>query len=202
MKWGDVLRIKAEFPVNLWPNAAQAYHRWVRASLAANKPYDQFARELLTSSGSNFRVGPVNFYRAIQNRTPEGIAAAVAAVALGATMIEKHLTLSRNVPGPDSAFSLEPGEFASMVQAVRAAEKSMGTVHYGPAPNEVKSLPFRRSLFAVSDIRAGEPFTRENVRSIRPSHGLPPKLLDEILGKRAAVDIEAGTPLSRDLVQP
>ena len=75
MKWGDILRIKAEFPVNLWPNAAQAYHRWVRASIAENKPYDQFARELLTSSGSNFRVGPVNFYRAIQNRTPEGIAA-------------------------------------------------------------------------------------------------------------------------------
>jgi hypothetical protein len=84
MKWGDILRIKAEFPVNLWPNAAQAYHRWVRASLADNKPYDRFARELLTSSGSNFRVGPVNFYRAIQNRTPEGIAGAVALTFMGA----------------------------------------------------------------------------------------------------------------------
>jgi hypothetical protein len=84
MKWGDILRIKAEFPVNLWPNAAQAYHRWVRASLAQNKPYDKFARELLTSSGSNFRVGPVNFYRAIQNRTPEGIAATVALTFMGA----------------------------------------------------------------------------------------------------------------------
>lgn len=84
MKWGDILRIKAEFPVNLWPNAAQAYHRWVRASIAENKPYDRFARELLTSSGSNFRVGPVNFYRAIQNRTPEGIAAAVALTLMGA----------------------------------------------------------------------------------------------------------------------
>jgi hypothetical protein len=84
MKWGDVLRIKAEFPVNLWPNAAQAYHRWLRTSLAENKPYDRFARELLTSSGSNFRVGPVNFYRAIQNRTPEGIAGAVALTFMGA----------------------------------------------------------------------------------------------------------------------
>ena len=83
MKWGDVLRIKAEFPVNLWPNAAQAYHRWVRASIAENKPYDQFVREMLTSSGSNFRVGPVNFYRAIQNKTPEGIAAAVALTFMG-----------------------------------------------------------------------------------------------------------------------
>lgn len=83
MKWADLLRIKAEFPVNLWPNAAQVYHQWVRAALAENKPYDQFARELLTSSGSNFRVGPVNFYRAIQDRTPEGIAAAVALTFMG-----------------------------------------------------------------------------------------------------------------------
>jgi len=83
MKWSDILKIKAEFPVNLWPNAAQAYHRWVKASIAANKPYDQFAREMLTASGSNFRVGPVNFYRAIQNRTPEGIASAVALTFMG-----------------------------------------------------------------------------------------------------------------------
>ena len=83
MKWGDILRIKAEFPVNLWPNAAQAYHRWVRASIAENKPYDKFVREMLTSSGSNFRVGPVNFYRAIQNRTPEGTATAVALTFMG-----------------------------------------------------------------------------------------------------------------------
>lgn len=84
MKWGDILRIKAEFPVNLWPNAAQAYHHWVRTSIYENKPYDRFARELLTSSGSNFRVGPVNFYRAVQNRTPEGIASAVALTFMGA----------------------------------------------------------------------------------------------------------------------
>jgi hypothetical protein len=83
MKWGDILRIKAEFPVNLWPNAAQAYHRWVKASIAENKPYDKFVRELLTSSGSNFRVGPVNFYRAVQNRTPDGIASAVALAFMG-----------------------------------------------------------------------------------------------------------------------
>ncbi len=83
MKWGDILRIKAEFPVNLWPNAAQVYHRWVRESIAANKPYDKFVREMLTSSGSNFRVPPVNFYRAIQNRTPDGIAAAVALTFMG-----------------------------------------------------------------------------------------------------------------------
>jgi hypothetical protein len=84
MKWGDVLRIKAEFPSNLWPDAAQAYHRWVRNSLATNKPYDKFVRELLTASGSNFRVGPVNFYRAIPNRTPDGIAESVALTLMGA----------------------------------------------------------------------------------------------------------------------
>lgn len=83
MKWGDTLRIKAEFPINLWPNAAQAYHRWVRTSIAQNKPYDQFVREMLTASGSNFRVGPVNFYRALQNKTPEGIATAVALTFMG-----------------------------------------------------------------------------------------------------------------------
>ena len=83
MKWSDILRIKAEFPVKVWPNAAQAYHRWVWESIAENKPYDQFARELLTSSGSNFRVGPVNFYRAIQDKTPEGTAAVVALAMMG-----------------------------------------------------------------------------------------------------------------------
>ncbi len=84
MKWSDVLRIKAEIPVNLWPNAAQAYHRWVRASLLENKPYDRFVREMLTSNGSNFRVGPVNFYRAVQDKTPEVIAATVALTFMGA----------------------------------------------------------------------------------------------------------------------
>ena len=83
MKWSDLLRIKAEFPVNLWPNAAQAYHRWVRASLHENKPYDRFVRELLVCNGSNFRVGPVNFYRAMQDRSPEGLAGAVALAFMG-----------------------------------------------------------------------------------------------------------------------
>ncbi len=83
MKWCDILRVKAEFPVKLWPNAAQAYHRWVWESIARNKPYDQFARELLTSSGSNYRVGPVNFYRAIQDNTPGDIAMSVGLTLMG-----------------------------------------------------------------------------------------------------------------------
>ena len=83
MKWSDLLRVKAEFPVNLWPNAAQAYHHWIRGSIRDNKQYDRFVREMLTSNGSNFRVGPVNFYRAMQSRTPEGIASAVALTFMG-----------------------------------------------------------------------------------------------------------------------
>jgi hypothetical protein len=83
MKWSDLLRVKSEFPINLWPNAVQAYHGWIRASLRQNLPYDRFARELLTSSGSNFRVPPVNFYRAVQGRDPEAIARAVALTFMG-----------------------------------------------------------------------------------------------------------------------
>ncbi len=83
MKWSDLLRVKAEFPINLWPNAAQAYHRWIRTSIKENLPYDRFVREMLTASGSNFRVGQVNFYRALQNRTPQGIAQAVALAFMG-----------------------------------------------------------------------------------------------------------------------
>jgi hypothetical protein len=84
MKWSDLLRIKAEFPINLWPNAAQAYHRWIRTSIQQNKPYDRFVRDLLTASGSNFRVPPVNFYRAMQNKDPQGVAQAVALAFMGA----------------------------------------------------------------------------------------------------------------------
>jgi hypothetical protein len=84
MKWGDLLRVKAEFPINLWPNAAQAYHRWIRMSIRENKPYDRFVREMLTASGSNFRVGPANFYRATQNKDPLGIAQTVALTFMGA----------------------------------------------------------------------------------------------------------------------
>ena len=129
-----------------------------------------------------------------------GIAVPVAATALGACLIEKHFTLSRSVPGPDSAFSLEPPEFRAMVEAVRFAEKALGTVNYAPTQREASSLIFRRSLFVVQDMKAGEVFSGENVRSIRPSHGLHPRHRREVMGKRARRDIERGTPLSWDLV--
>lgn len=124
-----------------------------------------------------------------------GIAVPVAAVTLGACIVEKHFTLSREMPGPDSAFSLEPHEFKAMVEAIRVAEKALGQVSYQVTEREGASRVFRRSLFVVKDIQAGEVFTEEHVRSIRPGHGLPPKYLPEVLGRRAAQDIERGTPL-------
>jgi len=130
-----------------------------------------------------------------------GTVVPVAAIALGAGLIEKHLTISRAVPGPDSAFSLEPDEFAAMTRAVRTAEASLGKVFYGPTEEERPSLNFRRSLFVVAPLREGEPFTEMNVRAIRPAHGLHTRHLDQILGRTAACDIAAGTPLAWDLVR-
>lgn len=129
-----------------------------------------------------------------------GFAVPVAAVALGACIIEKHFTLSRDLPGPDTAFSLEPEEFKAMVEAVRTVEKAIGRVSYGLNEKEAKSRIFRRSLFVVEDIKAGEEFTAQNVRSIRPGNGLAPKHLDEILGKRATSNIKRGTPLEWNLI--
>ncbi len=129
-----------------------------------------------------------------------GIAVPVAAVALGACIIEKHLTLRRSDGGPDAAFSLEPGEFKAMVDAVRVAEGALGRVNYEATEKEAASRIFRRSLFVVKDVKAGELFTGDNVRSIRPGHGMSPKYLDEVIGRRANRDIVPGTPLSRDLM--
>jgi len=124
-----------------------------------------------------------------------GTTVPVAAVSLGACIVEKHFTLSRAVPGPDAAFSLEPEEFQAMVGAIRATEKALGRVNYGVSPDESKSRVFRRSLFVVKDVKAGEVFTAANVRSIRPAHGLHTRHLGDVLGRKAARDIERGTPL-------
>ena len=130
-----------------------------------------------------------------------GTAIPVAAVALGACIVEKHFTLSRKTPGPDSSFSLEPHEFRAMVDAIRGVEKALGTVNYDVTEHEKASRVFRRSLFAVEDIAEGEVFTGKNVRSIRPGYGLPPKYLPEILGKTARKNVCRGTPLSWDMVR-
>lgn len=128
------------------------------------------------------------------------IAVPVAAVALGACIMEKHFTLSRDIPGPDSAFSLEPDEFKAMVDAIRTVEKTLGKVHYGVSEQEAQSRIFRRSLFVVRDMEAGEMFTPENVRSIRPGNGLHTRHLNDVIGKYTTCNIERGTPLTWDLV--
>lgn len=129
-----------------------------------------------------------------------GTAVPVAAVTLGACIVEKHFALLRAVPGPDSAFSLEPQEFKAMVEAIRTAERATGSVHYGIGRKETESRAFRRSLFVVKDMRAGEEFTVETVRSIRPADGLHTRFLDQVLGRHASRDIERGTPLAWNLV--
>jgi pseudaminic acid synthase len=129
-----------------------------------------------------------------------GTTVPIAAVAAGAAIIEKHLTLRRSDGGPDGGFSLEPDELRAMVDGIRIAEKAMGRVSYEPTPHERGSRMLRRSLFAVEPIRAGEPFTEKNVRSIRPGHGLHTRHLADVVGSHATRDIERGEPLSWELV--
>ena len=130
-----------------------------------------------------------------------GTAVAVAAVALGACVIEKHVTLRRADGGPDSAFSLEPEELAALVSDVRAAHAALGRVSYEREPSERGMATFRRSLYAVADIAAGETLTEANVRSIRPGFGLAPKHFDAIVGRRARRSIARGTALAWDLIE-
>jgi N-acetylneuraminate synthase len=129
-----------------------------------------------------------------------GTDVAVAAVALGACIIEKHLTLSRKDGGPDSDFSLEPKEFDALVQSVRTVEAAMGEPSYAQSMDEKKNISFRKSLFVVKDMEKGDRFTSETVRSIRPGNGMAPKYYRAVLGKRAARDIKRATPLSQKLI--
>ncbi len=121
-------------------------------------------------------------------------------VALGASIIEKHFTLKRSDGGPDAAFSLEPAELKQLVTSVREAEKAIGVPTYDVGKRESENMVFRRSLYVIADMKEGDIFTRENVRCIRPGHGLEPKHLPEVLGKTATKNIERGTRLSWDLI--
>ena len=126
---------------------------------------------------------------------------AVTAVALGAKIIEKHFILDSKAGGPDSAFSLNPDAFAQMVQAIRETEQALGIISYDLSERVKKNRQFARSLFVTADMVKGEPFTHNNIRSIRPGYGLAPKYLPEILGKRAKMDLKAGTPLRREVIE-
>lgn len=129
-----------------------------------------------------------------------GIGAAIAAVAHGATVIEKHFTLSRADGGVDSAFSMEPDEMRALVIETERAWQSLGHVQYGPTEAEKGSLVFRRSLYVVEDMKAGDILTPANLRSIRPGYGLPPKCIDVVMGKKVNRNIEPGTALSWEMV--
>lgn len=130
-----------------------------------------------------------------------GTAVAVASVTLGAVLVEKHFTLRRADGGPDAAFSLEPEEMARLAGDCRAAALALGQVSYQRAPSEAGSAAFRRSLYVVKPVKAGEVLSTENVRSIRPANGLPPKFLSQVIGRRAREDLKAGTPLAWKLME-
>ena len=129
-----------------------------------------------------------------------GIGVSVGSVALGATVIEKHFTLDRADGGVDSAFSMEPGEMAQLVQETGRVWQAMGKVQYGPTDAEKESLQFRRTLYVVQDLKAGDVLTKDNVRAIRPGLGLPTKYLEQVLGKSVKLDVSRGTALGWDLL--
>ncbi len=129
-----------------------------------------------------------------------GSLGAVAAVAMGAKVIEKHFCLSRGIENPDSSFSMEPEEFANMVKEIRMVEKAKGNVYYGPTEQEKESVVFRKSVFAVKDIKKGETFSEDNVRVIRPGYGMKPKYWGDIMGKTALCDLEKGTPVLGEMI--
>lgn len=126
---------------------------------------------------------------------------AATAVAMGANIIEKHFCISREIENPDASFSMNPAEFKEMVDTIRQVEKAKGQVYYGVSSQEESSLVFRRSVFTIADIKKGERFTEENTRIIRPGYGVKPKYLTDILGMKAAEDIERGTPVQFDLME-
>ena len=130
-----------------------------------------------------------------------GITVPVLSIALGANVIEKHFILDKSVGGPDSSFSLEPQEFKEMVDSVRDAEKALGKVNYTMSEKKKNNRLLGRSLFVVKDIKAGEKFTEENIRSIRPGYGLAPKYIKDILGKTVSRNIEKGMPLTWDIIK-
>lgn len=156
---------------------------------------DEMNLATMLDMGKAFNV-PVG----LSDHSMGGLAAA-AAVAMGGSIIEKHICLSRDIENPDSSFSMEPEEFAAMVRDIRQVEKARGVIRYGATDQEKKSLQFRQSVFVVKVIKEGECFTEENIRVIRPSYGLHPREYDHVLGKRCTEDLKRGTPLQAEMVE-
>lgn len=157
-------------------------------------PADQYNLRTILDMQTRFNVLSGLSDHTIDNAT------AVASVALGACLIEKHVTMDRNGGGPDDSFSLEPHELAALCKDAKTAWAALGKVNYERTEAEKGNVKFRRSLYVVQDVKAGEKLTAENVRSIRPGFGLPPKYLEEVLGQTAKVDMRRGTPLSFELI--
>lgn len=156
-------------------------------------PADQYNLRTILDMQTRFNVLSGLSDHTIDNAT------AVAAVALGACLIEKHVTMDRNGGGPDDSFSLEPHELAALCKDAKTAWAALGKVNYERTEAEKGNVKFRRSLYVVKDIKAGEMFTKDNVRSIRPGYGVAPKYYEDIIGKCANTDIECGTPLNFNL---
>ncbi len=194
MSTGMATHEEIEEAVTAARNAGAKDIALLKCTSAYPAPPDEMNLKTITDMSERFKV-PIG----LSDHTL-GIAVPVAAVALGACIIEKHFTLSRDNPGPDSAFSLEPHEFKEMVNAVRTGVKALGKVNYEVTKKEAESRVFRRSLFVVKDIKSGEKFTKDNVRSIRPGHGLHTRYFQEIVGRKSATDIKRGTPLSWELI--
>lgn len=157
-------------------------------------PADQYNLRTIADMAERFDVLAGLSDHTIDNAT------AVASVALGACLIEKHVTLDRNGGGPDDSFSLEPHELADLCKDTKTAWTALGKVNYERTEAEKGNVKFRRSLYVVKDVKAGEKITSENVRSIRPGFGLAPKYLEQVLGRTAKVDIHRGTPLSFEFI--
>jgi len=158
-------------------------------------PADQYNLRTISDMASRFGV-PVG----LSDHTI-GNATAIASVTVGACLIEKHFTLDRNGGGPDDSFSLEPPELEALCRDVRIAWQALGQVSYERTESEKGNVQFRRSLYVVQDIKAGDQFTKDNLRSIRPGFGLPPKNYDRIIGRHAMYDISGGTPLAWNMVK-
>ncbi len=158
-------------------------------------PADQYNLRTIPDMASRFNVLAGLSDHTIDNAT------AVASVALGACLIEKHVTLDRTGGGPDDSFSLEPKELTQLCQDTKTAWQSLGQINYEKTEAEKGNIKFRRSLYFVQDIKAGEVITDKHVRSIRPGYGLAPKHLDDILGKTALQDVSFGTPVSFEVIQ-
>lgn len=158
-------------------------------------PYETIHLRSLTTLGSTFGC-----MMGLSDHSMGGIVAA-GAISLGAKVIEKHLTLRRSDGGPDSAFSMEPEEFCNMVKDIRDLEKALGSREYSLTPTQKKEHESSRSLFIVKDIKKGECFTEDNIKSIRPGYGLPTRYYEELLGKIATKDLKKGTPLQWNMVE-